>query len=184
MSVYFYNLSSFSDNLKNAKNTSGKFNLDEQLLSQDIFSDKLKNEDRVFISYTFRMIEKNDLFLESDSFETYEKFFINITLEDSIDYSVFFSSLKNHELFNLKKMYFQLLVLDKGKQLNKIIKKIIKEGKKFCNDEETTLEILNLEIPLNIRKKYFEYNQTSIKDSINKIKDTKLSKWIQREIIK
>ena len=94
------NIANFIDYLKNNLNEDRGFNLNsDPIFSFEATYDKNLSEEEkeyIYISSIFRTIEQNNLFFVDNDieFEPYKRFFENIVLKE-INYSTFFSDLKN-----------------------------------------------------------------------------------------
>ena len=146
--------------IENNKYNLGKMN-DYNFLIRDSW-------DRQIISYVLYGIEKLDLFFCSkNEIESYETLFLNILIKNEIDYSTFFTDLKFNNLINLKNAYFNALKINyKSAGINIFEKRFVPylnlNQKRFCDDLETTLDILNSDLPAALKKTYLDFSAAKI----------------------
>lgn len=165
--------------IENNKYNLGKMN-DYNFLIRDSW-------DRQIISYVLYGIEKLDLFFCSkNEIESYETLFLNILIKNEIDYSTFFTDLKFNNLTNLKNAYFNALKINyESAGINIFEKRFVPylnlNKKHFCDDLEITLEILNSNLPLELKKTYIFYSSTKIINT-EKILDNEIRDYYLTEV--
>ena len=146
--------------------------------------------DRQIISYVLYGIERMDLFFcnkNENEIESYETLFLNILTKNEVDYSTFFTDLKFNNLTNLKNAYFNALKINyESAGINIFEKRFVpylnSNRKYFCDDLESTLEILNSNLPLELQKTYISYSSTKIINT-DKILDNEIRNYYLTEVV-
>ena len=158
----------FWQELNNSILEDGKYDLKK--IDHYNFSIHNNQWEKEIISCVFHDIEKFNLFVSDDKdlLNSYEKLFLNILIKEEIDYSIFFTELKKFNLINLKNAYLKSLKLKYEQDgVNWIKEKFVpylKSQNKLFNDrQDVKLEIIESDLPDELKKTYIEYNYSSEK---------------------